>query len=99
MNHTFEWCFFAEMIVKLIGMGFKDYARDRYNLLDAILVIFSMVGMVMKHYGPGEVEGLTSLRGIRLLRVFKLARSWTAFHDLLRWFGTAFKEAGNFVAL
>ena len=47
----FEWFFVAEMIIKLLGLGFKEYVRDQYNILDAILVIASLVDMILKHAG------------------------------------------------
>lgn len=99
INTVFEVCFLAEMIIKLFGLGIKEYSRDNYNLLDALLVIASLVDIIMKSAGMDGFGALTQLRGIRLLRVLKLARSWTALRDLLRWFGIAFHEAGNFVVL
>lgn len=99
LNTIFEVFFLAEMIIKLFGLGIRDYARDNYNLLDALLVIASLVDMLLKSAGMNGFGALTQLRGIRLLRVLKLARSWTALRDLLRWFGIAFEQAGNFVVL
>ena len=46
LNSIFEYAFIAEMIVKLMGMGFKEYARDYYNLLDALLVVASVVDRI-----------------------------------------------------
>jgi hypothetical protein len=42
-NVFFTWIFVAEMIVKLIGLGFKNYIKDNYNLFDAVIVILSLV--------------------------------------------------------
>lgn len=47
MNQVFSWFFVAEMLVKLGGMGIKHYARDTFNLFDALLVILSLVEMVL----------------------------------------------------
>ena len=47
LNDTFSWCFVAEMIIKLIGLGFKEYARDTFNIFDALLVIISLVDFVL----------------------------------------------------
>ena len=47
MNDIFTWCFFAEMIIKLLGLGFKGYARDANNIFDACLVIISLVDYII----------------------------------------------------
>lgn len=47
MNETFSWCFLAEMIIKLIGLGFKDYTRDAFNIFDACLVIISLIDYII----------------------------------------------------
>jgi hypothetical protein len=31
------------MVLKLLGLGFKDYLRDGFNIFDALLVILSLV--------------------------------------------------------
>ena len=43
LNDVFTWVFFGEMIIKIIGLGFNNYIKDRYNLFDAIIVIISLV--------------------------------------------------------
>lgn len=88
MNEIFSWCFLAEMIIKLIGLGVKDYTRDAFNIFDACLVIISLVDYIILHIPQlsfGSSGGaLSAFRSIRLLRVFKLARSWTSFRELLQ---------------
>jgi len=79
--------FFLELVVKLLGLGFREYLRDTHNWLDAFVVVTSLVEFIMQYTGQDlSVNGaFTALRGIRLLRVLKLARSWTTFRNLLRW--------------
>ena len=48
LNSIFEVFFLLEMLIKLFGLGFKDYARDNYNLLDALLVIASLVNNILE---------------------------------------------------
>lgn len=73
------------MILKLLGLGFKEYSRDSYNIFDAILVVASLVEYCLSTAGVDQLMGggLSALRGVRLLRVFKLARSWKSFRELL----------------
>ena len=42
-NEIFTWIFFAEMIMKMLGLGIKNYVRDNFNLFDAIVVLFSLL--------------------------------------------------------
>ena len=87
MNEIFSWCFMAEMIIKLFGLGFKAYARDANNIFDACLVIMSVVDYIILQLPSISMSSsggaLSAFRSIRLLRVFKLARSWTVFKELL----------------
>jgi hypothetical protein len=90
------------MIIKLAGLGIRDYFRDNYNWFDAILVIFSIADFSIELVG-GELAGnggvFTSLRGIRLLRILKLARNWPALRDLLRWIGGTLVTSAMFLVL
>ena len=47
MNEIFTWCFLGEMIIKLLGLGVRDYLRDAFNIFDACLVILSMVDEIL----------------------------------------------------
>ena len=81
-NTIFSWLFFTEMLIKLMGLGIKGYTRDRFNIFDAVIVIMSTVEMVLGWADPSASGGggaISALRGIRLLRVFKIARSWKSF--------------------
>ena len=71
MNYFFTAIFTLEMIFKLIGLGFLDYVRDGFNILDAIVVVFSLI-----EAGLGGDSAVSSIRTLRLLRIMKLARSW-----------------------
>ena len=49
-NYFFVWVFTAEMFAKMIGLGLKHYARDRFNILDCIIVILSLVDFALSIY-------------------------------------------------
>jgi len=82
-NDALSLCFFGEMIVKLMGLGVKGYAKDRFNLFDCLIVVVSMLEILLyqanlaKSVSSGGA--ISAFRAIRLLRVFKLARSWKGF--------------------
>lgn len=81
INLILTYLFIAEMVIKLIGLGVKDYARDKFNIFDAIIVILSIVEMLIDAVSGSSATGgaISAFRGVRLLRVFKLARSWKSF--------------------
>jgi hypothetical protein len=72
----------------LIGLGLREYIRDSFNCFDGVIETISVVefGMEMAALAAGETtkkSGLSALRSFRLLRVFKLARSWKDLQKLL----------------
>ena len=83
LNLIFVWVFFAEMVAKLIGLGVKNYVRDRFNIFDAIIVVLSLVDFALSmlvQMDDSSGSGIMSaFRALRLLRVVKLARHWKAF--------------------
>lgn len=100
INDVLSWCFFLEMIIKLLGLGVKEYARDNFNLFDSLVVIISTVDNIIQYMGLTISGGTISvLRGLRLLRVFKLARSWTSFRILLGKIIISIKDISNFSVL
>ncbi|GBG24665.1 Voltage-dependent L-type calcium channel subunit alpha-1S [Hondaea fermentalgiana] len=80
-NATFTIAFTIEMGLKLIGLGPRQYAKDFFNVFDFVIVTISLVELVMDAEGGGT--GLGALRTFRLMRVFKLARSWKNLRKLL----------------
>lgn len=83
-NNILSLIFLFELFIKLIGLGFNKYANDYFNLFDCTIVSFSIIELSVGLLGVQSTGGaLTSLRALRLLRVFKLARSWKSFRELL----------------
>ena len=90
------------MLIKLVGMGIKEYTRDAFNIFDAILVIVSLIDFVLlqiPEISANSGGALSAFRGIRLLRVFKLARSWKSFRELLHTIMLTMKEIFTFSVL
>jgi len=78
LNSFFTYCFLAEMIIRMLGLGIKEYAKDRFNIFDASIVIVSMIEIAMDEAGItlSNAGAFSAFRSIRLLRTFKLVRSW-----------------------
>jgi hypothetical protein len=93
--------FIAEMVIKLLGLGFKEYVADGFNIFDCLIVQISVFEIVIGLLGIEFSSGgaLSALRAVRLLRVFKLARSWVSFRILLETIMETLKHIGTFAVL
>lgn len=84
-NFTFTAFFIIEMVTKLLGLGFKGYIWDPYNVFDAIIVIASASDLLISNLLNTKSGGvITAIRSFRLLRLFKLAKQWKRLHYLLK---------------
>lgn len=70
----------------------KDFFLCGWNIFDLIIVSASLVDIIFE-----LVDGLSVLRGLRLLRVIKLARSWTTMKVLLKILEQTIGEEFNFI--
>ncbi|KAJ8963353.1 hypothetical protein NQ318_018825 [Aromia moschata] len=68
---TFECC------LKIMALS-KDFFYCGWNIFDLIIVSASLLDLIFE-----LVDGLSVLRGLRLLRVLKLAQSWITMKVLL----------------
>jgi len=73
-----------ELILKLYGLGFRGYFGDTMNIFDFVIVMISLVELFQAtSEEEASSSGFTILRVMRLLRVFKLIRTWTNLKTLL----------------
>jgi voltage-dependent calcium channel T type alpha-1I len=86
--------FVLEMIIKIFGLGIKDYLRDGFNIFDAIIII---VGL-LEYFGIGN-KSVTVLRSFRLLRIFKIVRSWSGLRKLLKTVLASLQSIANLALL
>ena len=86
-NEALTAFFAVEMLLKIRGMGINGYMNDAFNTFDGFIVIISLVELMF----AGEGSGFAALRSFRLLRIFKLARSWRSLNELLANIGKTLK--------
>ena len=77
-NEIFTWTFFLEMVLKIIGLGFKNYRQDSFNVFDAVIVDISLVDWTITVLDVDAGGALKAFRAMRLLRMMKLSKSWKA---------------------
>ena len=77
INSLFSVVFIFEMVLKMLGLGFKDYFEDFFNIFDCFIAMVALFDLVVSSAIPSiNVDAVTTLRTFRLLRLFKLARTW-----------------------
>ncbi|XP_046749971.1 sodium channel protein para isoform X3 [Diprion similis] len=89
-NYFFTTTFGIEATMKLIAMSPKYYFQEGWNIFDFIIVALSLLEL-----GLEGVQGLSVLRSFRLLRVFKLAKSWPTLNLLISIMGRTVGALGN----
>lgn len=82
-NVVFVVIFTIEMALKLIGLGLKEYCKSFQNIFDGTLVLVSMLEILLSAYSLGNLRSIVVLRGFRVFRVLKLAKSWDSLNSLL----------------
>ncbi|NXX38051.1 SCN4A protein, partial [Tricholaema leucomelas] len=71
-DKVFTLIFTAEMILKIIALDPYNYFQQKWNIFDSIVV---MIGLISFQ---------ENLSAFRLLRIFKLAKSWPALNTLMK---------------
>ncbi|KAL7745485.1 hypothetical protein ACLKA6_015487 [Drosophila palustris] len=89
-NYFFTATFAIEATMKLMAMSPKYYFQEGWNIFDFIIVALSLLEL-----GLEGVQGLSVLRSFRLLRVFKLAKSWPTLNLLISIMGRTMGALGN----
>ncbi|KAM9304816.1 sodium channel protein type 2 subunit alpha-like [Gastrophryne carolinensis] len=89
-NLVFTGIFTAEMVFKIIALHPYYYFQEGWNIFDGIIV-----GLSLMELGLSTAGGFTVLRSFRLLRVFKLAKSWPTLNMLIKIIGNSVGALGN----
>ncbi|NXJ54563.1 SCN5A protein, partial [Spizaetus tyrannus] len=98
-NLVFTGIFTAEMILKIIALDPYYYFQQHWNIFDSVIVTLSLIELSLpKHKGKKERRKggmLSVLRSFRLLRVFKLAKSWPTLNTLIKIIGNSLGALSN----
>ncbi|CAD7968728.1 unnamed protein product [Amoebophrya sp. A120] len=97
MNYVCTIIFLVEFVAAHLGLGFIAYWTTPSLIFDGFIVLASVAELVTAASGGGSQ--LTSLRGLRLLRVFRLARKWKSLALLMWSMYRSFIQLGNFTLL
>ncbi|XP_010339792.1 sodium channel protein type 10 subunit alpha isoform X3 [Saimiri boliviensis] len=89
-NIVFTIVFTAEMVFKIIAFDPYYYFQKKWNIFDCVIVTVSLLEL-----GVARKGSLSVLRSFRLLRVFKLAKSWPTLNTLIKIIGNSVGALGN----
>ncbi|CAD6185181.1 unnamed protein product [Caenorhabditis auriculariae] len=80
---VFLGIFIAEMLLKLFAMGSRTYFASKFNRFDCIVIVGSALEVVWAEFYGGSF-GISVMRALRLLRIFKLTSYWVSLRNLVR---------------
>lgn len=75
--------FTMEMILKMYSLGFQGYFVSLFNRFDCFVVFGSIFEMVLTKNNLMPPLGISVLRCVRLLRVFKVTKYWRSLSNLV----------------
>ncbi|VDP16635.1 unnamed protein product [Onchocerca flexuosa] len=82
-EYVFSGIFICEMLMKLFAMGHRVYFASKFNRFDCIVIVGSAFEIIWSELKGGSF-GISVLRALRLLRIFKLTSYWVSLRNLVR---------------
>jgi len=84
------WVFAVELLVKLLGLGWKEFLEDGFNVLDLLVIPPAVVVQAVLLLFPSDssVRWLEKLAFLRVLRVLRALRALRGFGVIVRTFWT-----------
>lgn len=80
-NHGCSAIFIAEMVLKILGVGFFGYWMDAMNAFDGVLVCLILVELALSGSGvTGIFRGARAFRFFRVFRMIRLVRLYRMFY-------------------
>ncbi|KAK7506411.1 hypothetical protein BaRGS_00002523 [Batillaria attramentaria] len=87
-NYFFTSVFILEAVMKIVALGFLRYIKDRWNQLDMMIVILSIIGIILEEMrtnvipiNPTIIRVMRVLRIARVLKLLKMAKGIRALLD------------------
>jgi len=70
---AFLCLFISEMLIKMWGLGLDRYFHSSFNKFDCLVIAGSVFELIYTSWSP-QSFGLSVLRALRLLRIFKVTK-------------------------
>uniref|UniRef100_H0WJH4 Voltage-dependent L-type calcium channel subunit alpha n=1 Tax=Otolemur garnettii TaxID=30611 RepID=H0WJH4_OTOGA len=82
-NRVLLALFTIEMLMKMYGLGLRQYFMSIFNRFDCFVVCSGLLEILLVESGAMTPLGISVLRCIRLLRIFKITKYWTSLSNLV----------------
>uniref|UniRef100_A0A8B9W3L1 Voltage-dependent L-type calcium channel subunit alpha n=1 Tax=Anas zonorhyncha TaxID=75864 RepID=A0A8B9W3L1_9AVES len=82
-NRVLLALFVAEMLLKMYALGLRQYFMSLFNRFDCFVVCSGILETILVELSTLSPLGISVLRCIRLLRIFKITRYWTSLSNLV----------------
>ncbi|XP_062969694.1 voltage-dependent L-type calcium channel subunit alpha-1S isoform X1 [Cynocephalus volans] len=82
-NRVLLGLFTIEMLMKMYGLGLRQYFMSIFNRFDCFVVCSGLLEILLVESGAMSPLGISVLRCIRLLRIFKITKYWTSLSNLV----------------
>uniref|UniRef100_A0A287BEQ2 Voltage-dependent L-type calcium channel subunit alpha n=1 Tax=Sus scrofa TaxID=9823 RepID=A0A287BEQ2_PIG len=82
-NRVLLSLFTVEMLMKMYGLGLRQYFMSIFNRFDCFVVCSGILEILLVESGVMTPLGISVLRCIRLLRIFKITKYWTSLSNLV----------------
>ncbi|KAM8795890.1 voltage-dependent L-type calcium channel subunit alpha-1S [Eudromia elegans] len=82
-NRVLLSLFAAEMLLKMYALGLRQYFMSIFNRFDCFVVCAGILETILVELSTLSPLGISVLRCIRLLRIFKITRYWTSLSNLV----------------
>ncbi|KFU91148.1 Voltage-dependent L-type calcium channel subunit alpha-1S, partial [Chaetura pelagica] len=82
-NRVLLALFVAEMLLKMYALGLRQYFMSLFDRFDCFVVCSGILETILVELGTLSPLGISVLRCIRLLRIFKITRYWTSLSNLV----------------
>lgn len=98
-NFVFTAVFVLEAMMKALALGVKRYLKDKWNQLDVIIVMLSILGIILEEMEstliPINPTIIRVMRVMRIARVLKLLKMAKGIRQLLDTVMQALPQVGN----
>lgn len=98
-NYFFLGLFTFEMLLKVYCLGFHGYWLSLFNRFDCLVVISSLLEVAITVPTGLTPIGISVLRCIRLLRIFKVTRYWESLSNLVESLVNSIKSIASLLLL
>ncbi|XP_057583619.1 LOW QUALITY PROTEIN: voltage-dependent L-type calcium channel subunit alpha-1S [Hippopotamus amphibius kiboko] len=82
-NRVLLALFTVEMLMKMYGLGLRQYFMSVFNRFDCFVVCSGLLEILLVEAGAMTPLGISVLRCVRLLRIFKVTKYWTSLSNLV----------------